>query len=97
MTMAFTFGLLHGLGFAGALRNLSLPTHARGFALLSFNVGVEIGQVAIVALVLPPLYAASRRRGYTHFVLKIGSLGIAWLAALWTVQRAFGLTLLPTL
>ncbi len=52
--MALGFGLVHGLGFAGALRNLALPTRARGLALASFNVGVELGQLAIVAAVLPP-------------------------------------------
>src|SRR5262249_18746841 len=60
--MALGFGLVHGLGFAGALRNLALPMRARGLALASFNVGVEVGQLAIVAAVLPLLYAASRRR-----------------------------------
>jgi hypothetical protein len=47
--MAGAFGLVHGLGFAGALRNLSLPRQARGLALAAFNIGVELGQLAIVA------------------------------------------------
>jgi hypothetical protein len=92
--MAGAFGLVHGLGFAGALRNLSLPRHARGLALGAFNLGVEIGQLAIVAVALPLLYAASRRRFYPRFVMGTGSLGIAWLAALWVLERAFGLSLL---
>src|SRR5262249_8285044 len=45
--MALAFGLVHGLGFAGALRNLALPIRARGLALAAFNVGVELGQLAI--------------------------------------------------
>jgi hypothetical protein len=93
-TMAFGFGLLHGLGFAGALRNLSLPHHARALALAAFNVGVEMGQLAIVAAVLPLFYVASRRRAYPRFVMGLGSLGVAWIAALWTLERAFGLSLL---
>lgn len=93
-TMAFGFGLLHGLGFAGALRNLALPHHARALALAAFNVGVEIGQLAIVAAVLPLFYYASRRRAYPRLVMGLGSLGVAWIAALWTLDRAFGLSLL---
>jgi hypothetical protein len=86
------FGLVHGLGFAGALRNLSLPTHARGLALAAFNLGVELGQLVVVVLVLPALYAASRRRFYERWVLGAGSLAIAWIALLWVSQRAFGLS-----
>jgi hypothetical protein len=93
--MALVFGLVHGLGFAGALRNLALPIHARGVALAAFNVGVEIGQLAIVAAVLPLLYAASMRRWYPRLVMGAGSLVIAWLAVLWILERGFGLSLFP--
>ncbi len=88
--MALAFGLVHGLGFAGALRNLSLPTHARGLALAAFNTGVEIGQLVIIALVLPLLYAGSRRRAYPRLVMGSCSLAIAWLGAMCTLQRALG-------
>jgi hypothetical protein len=88
--IAVVFGLVHGLGFAGALKNLALPTQARGLALAAFNVGVEVGQLAFVALVLPLLFATSRRPWYARAVLGGGSLLIAWIAALWTIQRAFG-------
>ncbi len=50
--VAFTFGLLHGLGFAGALGDIGLPTQAIPLALLCFNVGVELGQLAFIAAVL---------------------------------------------
>ncbi|MGY8706022.1 HupE/UreJ family protein [Bradyrhizobium sp. 18BD] len=53
--VTFLFGLIHGFGFAGALREVGLPTDAIVPALAAFNVGVEIGQVAIVAIVLPVL------------------------------------------
>jgi hypothetical protein len=53
--VAFLFGLIHGLGFAGALREIGLPPDAIVPALAAFNVGVEIGQIAIVALMLPVL------------------------------------------
>jgi hypothetical protein len=92
--MALAFGLVHGLGFAGALRNLSLPFQARGLALVAFNVGVEVGQLAIVALVLPLLYVASKRTAYRRLVMGPASFCIAWVAALWVLERAFGLSLL---
>jgi hypothetical protein len=91
--MAMSFGLVHGLGFAGALSNLSLPRHARVLALASFNVGVELGQLAIVAVALPVLYVTSRRSWYPRLVMGGGSLAIAWLAVLWVLQRAFSLDL----
>jgi hypothetical protein len=86
--VAFAFGLLHGFGFAGALTSAGLPRNELPLALLGFNVGVEIGQVAFVLLVLSlersfrilevhwPRWAAALP-GYT-----VGSLG-----AFWTVQR----------
>jgi hypothetical protein len=91
--MAMSFGLVHGLGFAGALNNLALPRHARGIALTSFNVGVEVGQLVIVAVALPLLYAGSRRNWYPRLVMGLGSLAIAWLAVVWSLQRGLGLDL----
>ena len=55
--VTFVFGLVHGFGFAGALREVGLPANSVAPALAAFNVGVEIGQVAIVSLVLPALIA----------------------------------------
>ena len=91
--MAFAFGLVHGLGFAGALANLQLPQRARGLALAAFNIGVELGQVVIVLAVLPLLYFASRRAWYPKVVMGLGSLAIAWLAVIWVLERGFGLAL----
>ncbi len=91
--IALSFGLVHGLGFAGALNNLSLPRHARLLALGSFNVGVEIGQLAIVIPVLPLLYAASRRGTYPRLVMGVGSFAIAWMAVIWMLERGLGLSL----
>jgi hydrogenase/urease accessory protein HupE len=53
--VTFVFGLVHGFGFAGALREIGLPTNAVATALAAFNIGVEIGQVAIVSIVVPVL------------------------------------------
>jgi len=58
--VTFAFGLVHGFGFAGALREIGLPTNAVAPALAAFNIGVEIGQVAIVAIVVPALIAFDR-------------------------------------
>ena len=91
--MAFGFGLIHGMGFAGALGNLALPRHARVLALAAFNGGVELGQLAVVAAVLPVLYLASRRAWYPRVVMGIGSLAIAWMAVIWILERAFSLSL----
>jgi len=58
--VTFAFGLIHGFGFAGALQEVGLPVHAVATALAAFNVGVEIGQVAIVSIVVPALIALDR-------------------------------------
>jgi hydrogenase/urease accessory protein HupE len=58
--ITFVFGLVHGFGFAGALREIGLPINAVATALAAFNIGVEIGQVAIVAIVVPALIAIDR-------------------------------------
>ncbi len=58
--VTFAFGLVHGFGFAGALREVGLPTNAVATALAAFNIGVEIGQVAIVSIVVPALIAVDR-------------------------------------
>jgi len=89
--MAMSFGLVHGLGFAGALKNLSMPRHAHGLALGAFNLGVEIGQIVLVIPALPLLYLASRQRWYPRVVMGVGSLAIAWVATLWVLERGFGL------
>ncbi len=92
--MAFGFGLVHGFGFASVLVDLGLPRDALAIALLGFNVGVELGQLAIVAAFLPLAFALRDTRFYQRAVLGGGSIVIALLAAAWFVERAFGLTLL---
>ncbi len=89
--MAFVFGLLHGFGFASVLADLGLPQGALVLALVGFNVGVEIGQLAIVAVFLPLAFAMRNTRFYQFGVLKIGSLIVAALATWWLVQRMFDL------
>ena len=93
--VAFGFGLIHGVGFAGALQALGLPSTGLLLSLFGFNVGVEIGQLAIVAVFLPTAYWCGRTPIYPRVVLRFGSLGIALVASLWLVERSFGLTLSP--
>ena len=89
--MAFCFGLLHGFGFASVLADLGLPPGALVLALVGFNLGVEVGQLAIVAVFLPVAFGLRRTRFYQFGVLKIGSLIVAALATWWLVQRMFDL------
>lgn len=96
--LACGFGLLHGFGFAGVLADLGLPTGARAMALAGFNLGVELGQLAIVVLFVPLAYQARTRRWYTRLALHGGSLAIALLAAVWLAERALDIQLpYPTL
>lgn len=89
--MAFAFGLLHGFGFASVLADLGLPQGALVLALVGFNVGVELGQLAIVAVFLPVAYSLRATGFYRVGVLKFGSVLVALLAAWWLVQRLFDL------
>ena len=89
--MAFAFGLLHGFGFASVLADLGLPQGALVLALVGFNVGVELGQLAIVAVFLPLAFSLRGTGFYRFGVLKVGSLLVALLASWWLVQRMFNL------
>ena len=86
--MAVLFGFLHGLGFAGALRAVGLPADAVPLALLSFNVGIEIGQLVFVVGILALVAAArpvTRRIPAWAHALPVYAMGS--LAACWTIER----------
>ena len=89
--LAFAFGLIHGFGFASVLADLGLPQNALVTALIGFNVGVELGQLAIVAVFLPLAYWLRATKFYQVGVFKWGSILIALMALYWLVQRAFDL------
>jgi len=91
---SFVFGLIHGFGFAGVLRELELPTRDFIGALLQFNLGVEAGQLAVVALALLLLAALRGWRGYRPVVLHSGSMLAAGVAMLWLFERVFDVRLL---
>ena len=84
--VAFALGLLHGFGFSSVLVDLGLPSHELIVTLLGFNLGVELGQAAIVVALVPVLYAIRATRGY-QILLWGGSASVAVLASLWTYQR----------
>lgn len=85
------FGLFHGLGFASVMAELPFRMVNLLGVVLFFNVGVELGQIVIVAAVFPLLYAMRGSRFYVPGVVVGGSLVIAAIAGLWLVQRAFNL------
>jgi hypothetical protein len=90
--VAFVFGLVHGFGFAGVLAEMELPTGRLAPALFGFNVGVELGQLAAVALAWPLLVAierASPQRWAPRFA-ELGSAAVCGLVLFWFVTRAFG-------
>jgi len=92
--VAFVFGLIHGFGFASVLADLGLPQGALAVSLVGFNVGVELGQLAIVAAFLPLAHALRRGLFYRRVVLGGGSALIALLAMVWLAERALDLKLL---
>jgi hypothetical protein len=92
---AFGFGLLHGFGFASVLAELGLPQGALLLSLVGFNLGVELGQLAIVAVFLPLAWLLRKGLFYRRVVMLGGSAVIALVAAVWLLERALDLQLAP--
>jgi hypothetical protein len=92
--VAFVFGLIHGFGFASVLLDLDLPRDALFFSLLGFNVGVEAGQLAIVAGYFALGYGIRSSNLYRHVLLCGGSAAIALIATAWTIERGLDLKVL---
>jgi hydrogenase/urease accessory protein HupE len=89
--VAFIFGLLHGFGFAGALAETGLPEHAIPFALVFFNIGVELGQLAFVAMVLMSGWLVHRIKLFPLRTAEmITSYFIGSVAAYWLIERVAG-------
>ncbi len=90
--LAFAFGLIHGFGFAGVLAELSLPTHRLAPALIGFNLGVELGQLAVVAVVWPALTLLRKRGGEFSYRLlaEAASASICGIGLYWFLTRALG-------
>ena len=85
--LAFAFGLVHGFGFANVLVDLGLPSDQLAIALGGFNLGVELGQIAIVLVFLPLAWWLRNTLFYRWVVVVGGSLTIAVLGIIWTLQR----------
>ena len=85
--VAFAFGLVHGFGFAEVLAPLGLPPGELAWALLAFNLGVEIGQIGVVGAAFVLLALLRRWSGYPRWVLGAGSSAVALLAVGWIAER----------
>ena len=92
--VAFSFGLIHGFGFASVLTELGLPKDALVLSLLGFNVGVEVGQLAIVAAFLPVAYLLRNTPLYRKGVFVGGSVFTMLVALVWLAERVFNLKLI---
>ncbi len=93
--VAFGFGLIHGFGFANVLMDLGLPKETLLIALVSFNIGVEIGQLTIVSGFLPFAYSIRKTSLYKKFILLGGSFIICSVAFAWFIERVFNLKFMP--
>ncbi len=93
--VVFAFGLVHGFGFASVLGDLGLPVDATALALAGFNLGVEAGQLVIVAAFLPVAFLLRSGWFYRRVVCVGGSALIAVVATGWLVERTFDLRFLP--
>lgn len=87
--VAFSFGLLHGFGFAGALSDIGLPQQEIPLALAFFNIGVELGQLIFVVVVLGAIKFLSMYKKWPSYSKKIPAYAIGSLAAFWMIQRVF--------
>ncbi len=90
LVLVFSFGLIHGLGFAGALKELELPSGSLAAGLVGFNVGVEGGQLAVIFIAFLATFWVRDPASYRKWVVIPGSLYIALRGAWWTVERVFG-------
>jgi len=88
--IAFAFGFIHGFGFANVLREMDLPTRALGWSLFSFNFGVEIGQMLVVALVASAFALLRARSDLAgRRLVVVGSIVVVVAGSFWFIQRVF--------
>ena len=90
LLVVFLFGLIHGLGFAGALSDLELPSSLLAAGLVGFNVGVEGGQLAVISIGFLATFWIRNPQEYRRWVVVPGSLLIAAMGIFWTIQRVMG-------
>lgn len=87
LIMIFIFGLLHGLGFAFVLTEFGLPSNSFLTSLFAFNIGVEVGQLTVLAVAGVLLYSWSKKPSYRMFVQIPGSVLIGFVGLYWTIER----------
>jgi hypothetical protein len=90
LLLIFLFGLIHGLGFAGALAELGLPRYAFAEALISFNIGVELGQLTVIGMLyLLCFYFFNKPLIYKKYIVVPASIAISAIGIFWTIERIF--------
>jgi hypothetical protein len=88
LILAFGFGLVHGFGFAGVLQDMGLPPHALGWSLFSFNLGVELGQLALVAALAPLLALLQNKQpAFARHFVPAAAMIVSGAGAFWFFQR----------
>ena len=92
--VTFLFGLIHGFGFAGVLAELNLPTSEFAWALLQFNVGLELGQLMIVVVATAVLFALRQGKRYPAWVIRGGSVAAILVGLLWFIERTADVSLM---
>lgn len=85
------FGLFHGFGFAGALSEMGVLQDNLGLALFAFNLGVELGQIVIVAALVPLLFLVRRLKVYRKVVVPAAAVVMILISGVWVAERAFGI------
>jgi len=95
VVVTFFFGLIHGFGFAGVLGELNLPPREFAWALLQFNLGLELGQLLIVVCVTALLFMLRERPHYRGWVVRGGSCAAILVGVLWLIERTANVSLMP--
>lgn len=86
--LAFAFGLIHGFGFASVLGDLTGGVSSLAIALAGFNLGVEFGQLGLLIIGFPLLYALAHVRAYQRFIVPLILMGVGIISLMWVAERA---------
>lgn len=88
--IVFGLSLFHGMGFAGGLMDLGVLDEHLGLSVVAFNLGIEVGQILIVAVLFPLLFVVRRFTLYRTVFLRVAAVGMIFVSAVWVIERAFG-------
>lgn len=89
----FLFGLFHGFGFADVLAELGVTSQNALLSLFGFNLGVELGQLAIIAVIFPVLYLLRQQKFYPSYVMRTGAVLLGAMSLYWFIERAFNVNI----